>query len=85
MGLIQNYKTLRAAAYAAGYKPMAASGKSSGVKNFAKNNKMSQMVARNPGKSAMLGGAALGGIALGRTRKSGLDKTPGRPTGMYGY
>ena len=65
--------------------PKTKAGMSSGAMSAMKNNKMAQMVARNPGKSAMIGGAALGGIALGRTRKSGLDKTPGRPTGMYGY
>ena len=25
------------------------------------------------------------GVAVGRTRRSGLDKTRGRPTGMYNY
>lgn len=30
-------------------------------------------------------GAAMGGVAISRTRKSGLNKTPGRPTGMYKY
>ena len=37
-------------------------------------------------KPAMVGGAAfLGGSMLMRRRRSGLDKTPGRPTGMYNY
>lgn len=61
------------------------SGGSSGAMSAMRNNKMAQMVARNPGKSAIAGGAVLGGVAMGRTRKSGLDKTRGRPTGMYGY
>jgi hypothetical protein len=30
-------------------------------------------------------GAAIGGSAIMKTRKSGLNKTPGRPTGMYKY
>jgi hypothetical protein len=59
--------------------------RSSGAMSAMKNNRMAQMVARNPGKSAIAGGAVLGGVAMGRTRKSGLDKTRGRPTGMYGY
>lgn len=37
-------------------------------------------------KPAMIGGAAfLGGSMLMRRRRSGLDKTVGRPTGMYKY
>ncbi len=37
-------------------------------------------------KPAMMGGAAfLGGSALLKRRRSGLDKTTGRPTGMYNY
>lgn len=42
--------------------------------------------ARMAKKPAMIGGAAfLGGSMLMRRRRSGLDKTPGRPTGMYNY
>jgi hypothetical protein len=37
-------------------------------------------------KPAAVGGAAfLGGSILMRRRRSGLDKTSGRPTGMYNY
>ena len=37
-------------------------------------------------KPAIVGGGAfLGGSMLMRRRRSGLDKTSGRPTGMYNY
>lgn len=37
-------------------------------------------------KPAIVGGTAfLGGSMLMRRRRSGLDKTSGRPTGMYNY
>lgn len=47
-----------------------------GVQNYVKNNK---------GKSALMGGAAVGAVGIGRSRRSGLDKTTGRPTGIYEY
>jgi hypothetical protein len=54
------------------------SGRSSGAKGmaFAKRHKVGVSV---------VGGGLVGGTALGRTRRSGLDKTRGRPTGMYNY
>jgi hypothetical protein len=55
----------------------AASKRLSGVQNYVKNNKA---------KSAMIGGGAAMGIGgISRTRRSGLDKNKGRPTGMYKY
>ena len=41
--------------------------------------------AKHRGKIGMGLGAAGIGIAAGRTRRSGLNKTSGRPTGMYKY
>ena len=54
------------------------SGRSSGSKGlaFAKRHKVGVSV---------VGGGLVGGTELGRTRRSGLDKTRGRPTGMYNY
>jgi hypothetical protein len=43
-------------------------------------------IARYGKKPVMIGGSAfLGGSMLMRRRRSGLDKTSGRPTGMYEY
>ena len=54
------------------------SGRSSGSKGlaFAKRHKVGVSV---------VGGGLVGGTALGRTRRYGLDKTRGKPTGMYNY
>lgn len=55
-----------------------ASARSSGAKGlaFAKSHK----------KAIGIGGLGAGGVvAASRTRRSGLDKTSGRPTGMYNY
>jgi hypothetical protein len=41
--------------------------------------------ARNKGKIGLGAGAGVAGIAASRTRRSGLNKTSGRPTGMYKY
>jgi hypothetical protein len=55
----------------------AASGRLSKVQNYVKANK---------GKSALMGGGAAMGVgAVTRSRRSGLDKTRGRSTGMYKY
>ena len=57
---------------------MPASARSSGAKGlaFAKSHK----------KAIGIGGLGAGGVvAASRTRRSGLDKTSGRPTGMYNY
>lgn len=65
----------------------AVTGSSSAVRGFAKNNKMAQRVASNPGKSAAmgLGAASVGAYGLSGRRGRGVDKFPGgRPTGMYG-
>lgn len=62
----------------AGVSKGVSSGRSSGAKGmaFAKRHKVGVSV---------VGGGLVGGTALGRTRRSGLDKTRGRPTGMYNY
>jgi hypothetical protein len=55
---------------------MPVSGRSSGAMAFAKKHK----------KPMMMGAGAIGvGRATIGGRRSGLDKTPGRPTGMYNY
>jgi hypothetical protein len=55
---------------------MPVSGRSSGAMAFAKRHK----------KPIMMGAGAIGvGRATIGGRRSGLDKTPGRPTGMYNY
>ena len=55
---------------------MPASARSSGATAFAKRHK----------KPMMMGAGAIGvGRATIGGRRSGLDKTPGRPTGMYNY
>ena len=41
--------------------------------------------ARNKGKIGLGAGAGVAGMAASRTRRSGLNKTSGRPTGMYKY
>ena len=65
----------------------AATGTSSAVRSFAKNNKMAQRIIKNPGKSAAigLGAASVGAYGLSGRRGRGVDKfAGGRPTGMYG-
>jgi len=65
----------------------AATGTSSAVRGFAKNNKMAQRIVKNPGKSAAmgLGAASVGAYGLSGRRGRGVDKfAGGRPTGMYG-
>ena len=47
-------------------------------------NKMVKKMGRHPYLTAGGGMMAAGGIASGRQR-SGLDKSRGRPTGIYGY
>jgi hypothetical protein len=55
---------------------MPVSGRSSGAMAFTKKHK----------KKMMMGAGAIGvGRATIGGRRSGLDKTPGRPTGMYNY
>lgn len=64
-----------------------ATGSSSAVRGFAKNNKMAQRIVNNPGKSAAigLGAASVGAYGLSGRRGRGVDKfAGGRPTGMYG-
>lgn len=41
--------------------------------------------AKHRGKFMVGAGLGIGGMALSRRRRSGLDKTPGRPTGIYKY
>jgi len=65
----------------------AATGNSSAVRAFAKNNKTAQRIVNNPGKSAAigLGAVSVGGYGLSGRRGRGVDKfAGGRPTGMYG-
>jgi len=64
-----------------------ATGSSSAVRSFAKNNKTAQRIVKNPGKSAAigLGAVSVGGYGLSGRRGRGVDKfAGGRPTGMYG-
>jgi hypothetical protein len=61
-------------------------GRSSGVMNSMRNSSMAKSVAKHPVRSGLIGGgAAAMGMGLAKTRRSGLDKTKGRPTGMYNY
>jgi hypothetical protein len=55
---------------------MPASARSSGAMAFAKTHKKKMMMGAG---AVAMGRATIGG------RRSGLDKTPGRPTGMYNY
>lgn len=62
------------------------SARSSGAAASSRLSKVTNYVKANPKRSALMGGAALGGYGMIRGRRSsGLDKTRGRPTGMYGY
>lgn len=60
-------------------------GFSSGAMASAKNNRITRAVMNHPKRTAAVGGALLGGYALSKIRRSGLDKSRGRPTGMYNY
>ena len=55
---------------------MPSSARSSGAMAFAKTHKKKMMMGAG---AVAMGRATIGG------RRSGLDKTPGRPTGMYNY
>jgi hypothetical protein len=59
--------------------------KSSGAMATQKLKGIQSHVMKHKGRSALIGGAAIGAIGIGRSRRSGLDKTKGRPTGMYQY
>jgi len=62
------------------------SGRSSGAAATGRLSKVQNYVKANKGKSALMGGGAAVGIgAVTRSRRSGLDKTRGRSTGMYKY
>jgi MYXO-CTERM domain-containing protein len=73
--------------------PMIPKSVSTGVKNFTNNlstqglgSAVRSSVGSNPyRKGAAAAGAVVGAGALMRRRKSGLDSTPGRPTGMRQY
>jgi hypothetical protein len=66
---------------------------STGVRNFTNNlstqglgSAVRSSIGSNPyRKGAAAAGAVVGAGALSRRRKSGLDSTPGRPTGMRQY
>jgi hypothetical protein len=89
-----NYRTMRSGAQAAGYgkrtaktvSSMRTAGKSSGSAAMKKLAPVQNYVKANKGKSALMGGGAAIGIGgATRSRRSGLDKTRGRSTGMYKY
>lgn len=55
-----------------------------GVAEKIAKSRVGEFAKRRPIVSAAIGMGALGGMASGR-RRSGLDKSTRRPTGMYGY
>jgi hypothetical protein len=59
--------------------------KSSGAMATQKLKGVQSHIMKHKGRSALIGGAAIGAVGIGRSRRSGLDKTKSRPTGIYQY